>query len=408
MTDRVFADRAFDRENLVARNRQLAEAFHQAPVEHRVRDRLLQAVAMFPFTPLNFGWNRVLFIKPDHLGDMLLATPALRALRAAKPYIEIHVLAGSWSADILANIPEVDQVLTINFPGFNRSQTRRNLLSPYAQLVRVSRQLRRIGYGSAVIMRPDHWWGAMLAHLAGINERIGYNLPNIGQFLTMQIDHHHEHVIHQSMRLIEHWTGHIPDEEIVYRYDIYEEDQAYVDGYLEESGIAPEQPIICIHPGAGTWVKRWQEEKWAQVADTLIDQLDAEVVFTGSEQEGTIVEQIRAHMEHRSYTTVGDMRIDQLAALYARARVVIGPDSGPMHLASAVGTPTVTLFGPADPVEFAPWGDRNKHFVITTPIGCRPCRVLDWGDDDALNHPCVTEITIGQVLDAARRAAQAD
>jgi ADP-heptose:LPS heptosyltransferase len=103
---------------------------------------------------------------------------------------------------------------------------------------------------------------------------------------------------------------------------------------------------------------------------------------------------------------VGDTRVGQLAALFARARVVLGPDSGPLHLAAAVGAPTVTLFGPADPAEFGPWGSRQKHFVLTSDIGCRPCRVLDWGDDDPAFHPCVRDINAAQVLDAARRAAQ--
>ena len=91
-----------------------------------------------------------------------------------------------------------------------------------------------------------------------------------------------------------------------------------------------------------------------------------------------------------------------------RAKVVLGPDSGPMHLAAAVGTPTVALFGPADPLEFAPWGSKDKHIVLTSPIGCRPCRVLDWGDDMAKYHPCVNDITIGQVLEAARTVFNTD
>lgn len=103
---------------------------------------------------------------------------------------------------------------------------------------------------------------------------------------------------------------------------------------------------------------------------------------------------------------VGDTRVGQLAALFSRARVVLGPDSGPLHLAAAVGAPTVALFGPADPVEFRPWGQSDKHYVLTSDIGCRPCRVLDWGDDDPANHPCVQDITLARVLDAARRAAK--
>jgi ADP-heptose:LPS heptosyltransferase len=76
-----------------------------------------------------------------------------------------------------------------------------------------------------------------------------------------------------------------------------------------------------------------------------------------------------------------------------------------MHLAAAVDAPTVTLFGPADPVEFAPWGSPKRHIVLTTDIGCRPCGVLDWSMDDPEDHPCVREIMIGDVLTAAREVS---
>ena len=97
-----------------------------------------------------------------------------------------------------------------------------------------------------------------------------------------------------------------------------------------------------------------------------------------------------------------------LISVISRSLVVLGSDSGPMHLAAAVGTPTVTLFGPADPIEFAPWGHRRNHAILTSPIGCQPCRILDWHDDNLEYHPCVRDITIGQVLDESRRVIQAE
>ncbi len=132
------------------------------------------------------------------------------------------------------------------------------------------------------------------------------------------------------------------------------------------------------------------------------------IVFTGSDQELPMISSIVAQMRHTPTLLVGDANIGQLAALYARSLVVIGPDSGPLHLAAAVGTPTVTLFGPADPIEFGPWGPPERHLVLASNIGCRPCRVLDWGSDPASNHPCMRDISIGQVLECARRLIQRD
>lgn len=396
-----------DRETLIRRNIQMTEAFHQPPVRHQLRKILTQEISRFPFSPLTKGWNRVLFIRPDHLGDMLLATPAIRALKESSPYTEIHVLAGPWSAGILANIPEIDQVLTVEFPGFRRLHQTGNVLAPYFQLIRVARQLRQIGYGHAIIMRPDHWWGAMLAHIAGISERIGYATENVEPFLTHASPLTHEHAIRQNLRLVEGWTGSLPDEEIPYHIDVYDKEQIEISNILRQCGIVEGQPYFCIHPGSGTWAKRWENKHWSEVADTLIEQIDAAVVFTGGDSERAMVANIQNSMKHKSCTTAGELNIQQLAALYSKANVVLGPDSGPLHLAAATGSPTVALFGPADPLEFAPWGPKDLHIVLTSTIACRPCRVLDWGDDLPDYHPCVREITIGQVLEAARRVVHA-
>lgn len=393
------------RDALANRNRLLANAFHALPLKHRLRRAALFDIARLPLPASRFtSMNRLLLIRPDHLGDVLLTTPAIRALRAARPYMEIHALVGPWSADVLSNYPELDFVLTLPFPGFSR-EPKSDWRSPYEMAIRSAAQLRRIGYGSAVILRPDHWWGALVAKLAGIPLRIGYDLPDVAPLLTQKLPHEHRHVVTQSLRLVEHWTGEVSPDDAPYTFAVIDSDRAYIRSYLAEWDIMPEQPIIAIHPGSGTWVKHWDEQKWASVADILSGQLDAIVVFTGGDHEMALVQRIVEMMRERACVMVGDTRVGQLAALFERAKVVLGPDSGPLHLAVAVGAPTVTLFGPADPAEFGPWGNPPKHFVLTSDIACRPCRVLDWGMDDPKNHPCVREITVARVLDAARRSA---
>lgn len=395
-----------NREALVSRNRRMTDAYHRLPLKHQVRRGLLRLVAGLPILPIKAeGVNRILLIRPDHLGDVLLTTPAIHALRAALPDTEIHALVGPWSANVLASYPEIDLVLTLPFPGFSRRHPKDNWRSPYRIAWDSARHLRHIGYQSAIIFRPDHWWGALLAHLAGIPERVGYDLKDTAPFLTHKQPHQHDHVVVQSLRLVEQWTGKVKPQQAVYRFPVSEVDKAYIDGYLQTWGIQPQSRLVCIHPGSGTWVKHWQEDKWALVADTLSDQLNATVIFSGGDHELHLVRRIVSYMKNPYCIIAGETHVGQLAALFARAQVVLGPDSGPLHLAAAVGAPTVTLYGPADPVEFGPWGQPDKHFVVTSGIGCRPCRIIDWGGDDPENHPCVREITIAKVLDAARRAA---
>src|SRR5574342_92943 len=171
-----------DRDALVLRNRSMAQAFHKPSLKHQVRRLILRLASTAPIPKSKTSFSeRILLIRPDHLGDVLLTMPAIQALRVSRPDVEIHALVGHWSADVIAAYPEVDLVLTLPFPGFSRSP-KANWYSPYELLIASARHLRYIGYTSAVILRPDHWWGAMLTKWAGIPERIGYDLPDVAPF----------------------------------------------------------------------------------------------------------------------------------------------------------------------------------------------------------------------------------
>ncbi len=397
-----------EREALVLRNRAIAEAFHSTPFRHHVRRALLTMLARVPLLPIKRPErSRILLIRPDHLGDLLLSTPAIRALKQARPDTELHALVGPWSAPILADFPEVDVVLTLPFPAFLRSSDDDNSArAPYTLALNASRWLRRIGYDSAVILRPDHWWGALVAHLAGIRHIVGYDTPDTWPFLTERHPTTPEtHAVRQSLRLVEHWTGSLSDSKISLRFPVNDAAREDLDSLLNDHRILPGSRLICIHPGAGSLVKRWETTKWAQVADILSAQLDARVIITGSQSELGMAQAVADAAESDVCVLAGETDIAQLAALFECAVVVLGPDSGPMHIAAAVDTPSVTLFGPARLSEFAPWGKPERHRVLTGDIGCLGCGILDWRGDPLENHPCVREISVARVLEAARIAA---
>lgn len=390
-----------DRETLAARNIALSEAFRKPPLKHLVRRRLLSVVARIRFMPMRPS-RRVLLIRPDHVGDILLTLPAIRALKAARPDLELHALVGPWAAPVLENVKELNRVLTLPFPGFGRSEEE-HTHSPYVQAIRTSRMLRKIGYDSAVILRPDHWWGAMLAHLAGIRRRIGFDLPDVAPFLNERIPFQNAHAVVNGLQLVESWTGPVRAETLGLNFSFSRLDDDDASELLHRHGLPPDARIVCIHPGSGTWTKQWTDERWARVGDLLCEQLDATIVLTGREHELTMTRHIAELMTAHAVVAAGDTSLGALAALFARALVVLGPDSGPIHLASAVNTPTVALFGPARVYEFGTWGPPDRHAVLTSDIACLGCGVLDWGSDLPEYHPCVTDITVGSVLEAARR-----
>jgi len=398
-----------DRARLAQRNRQLAAFQHRLTWREKFRRALLQAYASLP-SPLLQKPKRgtILLIRPDHLGDVLLTTPAIQALRQSSRLpkdAQLVGLVGPWSAEALAAYPELDLVLTLPFPGFTR-KPKESYLAPYMQAFRWARKVRQLRAEAAIILRPDHWWGAMLAYLAGVPRRVGYDLPDARPFLTHALPHQHDHTVIQSLRLVEWWTGPINRRNVRLSFPVADADRQYINTLLAASGVPALRPIVIIHPGAGTPLKRWLPEHWAQVADRLADRLDATVVFTGSDREHTQIWQIMNKMRHRGLSLAGDTNVLQLAALFARAAVALGPDSGPLHLAVASGTPTVHLFGPADPAEFGPFGDPSRQIVLTSDIGCRPCRIIDWPGDDPANHPCIRDIKPQQVIEAALQAAQ--
>ncbi|MGA9351695.1 MAG: glycosyltransferase family 9 protein, partial [Anaerolineae bacterium] len=159
--------------------------------------------------------------------------------------------------------------------------------------------------------------------------------------------------------------------------------------------------LICIHPGVGAPVKLWENAAWAQVADALAQRYGAKVILTGSVEESPLCRAVAEQMTARPIVAAGETSLGGLAAIMARCQLVLGVDSGPLHLAVAMGTPTVHLFGPVDSRAFGPWGDPAHHIVVTSEMDCIPCNRLDYAPAELDQHPCVRNITVEQVLEAA-------
>jgi heptosyltransferase-2/heptosyltransferase-3 len=387
----------------VERNRQLAAFQHRLSWREQLRRELLWLALYVPTFPARAQKGTFLLIRPDHLGDMLLTMPALQALRRAQPKATLFGLAGAWSAPVMAAYPDIDTVLTVPFPGFTRRNKKGWLIMPYVHAWRWAHQIRSLRIETAIVLRPDHWWGGLLAKLAGIPQRVGFDHPDLRPFLThpVPIREPREHVVLQSARLVERWTGSLTPANLRLTFPIDAADREYIDGLLRTAEVGLDRPLVVIHPGAGTPIKRWLPEHWAVVADRLAEHLNAVVIFTGSDQESADINRVRERLRSTSVSLAGDTNVAQLAALYARAVLVLGPDSGPLHLAVAAGAPTLHLFGPADPALFGPWGDPQRQVAINTGIRCQPCNILAWMGDNPDFHPCVRDITPRQVLDAA-------
>lgn len=357
--------------------------------------------------------TRILVIKPDHLGDLLLATAALRRLRQQQPQAHITALVGPWSAMILARNPDIDALVTLPFPGFERrpqeqpaahafSQRIFALLRPYLELLRYAALVRAGHFDTALLLRDDHWWGAALALLAGIPRRVGYAVPETRPFLTTVLPWNPStHVTEQALALVNSLDTRSPPATLPQlRFEPAPDDHAWAANWCATQGITPAHRLIILHPGTGGAAKLWLPERWATVADALAARQEVRLLLTGGSGEAALVEAVAAQMQHPAMMLVGATSVGQLAALLRRAALVLGVDSGPLHLAVSQGTPSLHLFGPSDAGRFGPWGDPTRHVVLRVGLWCSPCGVFTACPRHTTPPECMEQISVAEVLRA--------
>jgi lipopolysaccharide heptosyltransferase II len=341
----------------------------------------------------------VLLMRPDHLGDLLFLTPALRSLRLALPDARLALLAGPWGVEAVRGNRDLDEVYLCSFPGFERGP-KMGALAPYRLLYTTAAELRAGGYDTAVVLRYDHWWGAWLAATAGIPRRVGYAWPETQPFLTdTQPYVPGRHEVKQNAGLLAALAP-MPEPGALgpLRYTLAPADQAWVASWLGTHRIEPGRPLIAMHPGAGASVKQWPAAAWAAVGDGLARDAAAQILLTGGPGEQALTRSVTEHMTCAPHDLAGQTTLGQLAALQARCTLVLGSDSGPLHLAVAAGAPTIHLYGPVSAGTFGPWGDPDRQRVITSPWACVPCNRLDWSTRAQAYHACLAAITPERVL----------
>jgi lipopolysaccharide heptosyltransferase II len=361
--------------------------------------------------------SRVWIVRPDHLGDFLLATPALdRWQRAACGELQSTLSVGPWCAELARHAPEVGRLDVFPYPGFTR-KTGGRWWAPYVSLVRQARRLRRQRYDLAVILRFDHWWAGLLAYLAGIPRRVGYDTDPLRLFLTERVPY--TGIVHEAERnltLVNHalaLAGCAPSEDAdefpSLVYHIRDEDRHAIANLLAGRDVGEHMPLVVIHPGAGAAVKEWPAERFAAVADALIRERGVCVALTGAPADLGTAWRVAASMQEDAHVLAGQTSTGQLAALLERSALVIGSDSGPLHLAVAAGAPSLHLYGPVDPAAFGPWSDTpERHAVLMADCPCAPCNHLDFSPAELSAHRCMDTISVEQVLDAAKAMLAAE
>jgi ADP-heptose:LPS heptosyltransferase len=335
---------------------------------------------------------KVVVMRALRLGDLICATPALRSLRASLPQAHITLIGLPLAREFVRRCPMLDEF--VEFPGYpgiadqdiDPSRTLAFLHNMQAEHFDLAIQL----HGSGVFSNP-------FTLLLGARSTVGFTrLYETDLGLDFSIPYPSQgREIHRLLSLMQALgapdTGDLPE------LSILAEDRAELQAHpVLGTMLTEERPLIGIHPGAKVATRRWPPERFAAVADRLIETNGASVILTGGKNEWTMCEQMRLLMHHAALNTAGQTSLGMLAALIERLQLLISNDSGPAHIASALGTRSITIFGAANVEDWAAI-DTTRHRSLSIPVSCRPCYLTEC----PIGYQCLRGISVNDVIQAA-------
>jgi heptosyltransferase-3 len=342
------------------------------------------------------SYNRILIIQLKHLGDILLTTPVISALKAAWPEAEVSALVPRGMEAMLSEHPRLTEIITMD----RRDRSLWRFLAFAAGL--------RRRHFDLVLEFSGGDRGAFYTWLTRARTRVSFNHPRrpgwqryfaftkLAPPPPLQ-----DHTVEKNLALVRALGVDPRHQGLEFFWNARTEQE--VQDLLRRHGLAPKS-FILLHPPARWLFKCWTVAGYAQVIDALQNDYKLPVVLTAAPvaQEMHIMEDIASQLQSNPVNLAGRLDLKALGALIAKARLFVGVDSAPMHLAAAVGTPTVVLFGPSGPYNWRPWGE--GHVVLTKDFDCRPCG-RDGCDGSKISR-CLTAITPREVLAAVDRQLQ--
>jgi heptosyltransferase-2 len=338
----------------------------------------------------------ILLVQLDHLGDAVLTTGLLAALRARYPQARIEVLAAPWNREVFAACAEVQRVFVCHR---NRFASNAHYGWPVA-LVYWAWRLRRRHYDLGIDVRGEFPHAALL-WLAGVRRRIGWAAGGGGFLLTDSAEHdptRHEAASRAAILDLlnpepESSVGILPP-----RFVPSAAARSMASLLLAELDPLGSGPLVVLHVSAGTQAKRWPVGHWQELLGRLVlERGDLRMVLIGGPLDMERARQITGGLDWPNLANwTGRLSIAELAAVAERAAVVVGADSGPAHLAAAVNTPVVVLFsGTNDARVWKPVGPEVT--VLRQPVNCSPCHCRDCPLAD---HPCMQGLKPERVAQA--------
>ncbi|MFD2756076.1 lipopolysaccharide heptosyltransferase II [Comamonas terrae] len=341
--------------------------------------------------------KNILAVRLDSMGDVLMTSPALAAVRHSAPDMRLTLLTSGAGAEVASMIDAVDETLVYAAPWVGPASAAGSARSD----LNLMAELAARRFDAAIIFTvctQSALPAALLCRLAGIPLRLAHSRENPYALLTNWAPEQDtciataRHEVQRQLDLVHHVGYETADEHLRLRYD--GNDVQQMQQALAAAGGSPDRPYIVIHPGASAASRRYPADRYGVVAQALQAHGDYQVVFTGSDEEAELVAQAASRMERPPINLAGRLSLGGLAALIAGARALLCNNTGPAHLAAALGTPVAVLYALTNP-QHTPW--RVPSRVLSHDVPCRNCLKSKCPQ---IHHDCLERIAPETVLDA--------
>jgi ADP-heptose:LPS heptosyltransferase len=350
--------------------------------------------------------QRILLLRLERIGDLLMALPAIRDVRSLAPSAEIDLVVGSWNAALARAIPSVTRVMTLDARWLARDAGGLGMPA----LINEARRWRSQRYDLAINFEPDVRSNLLLA-FSGAMWTVGWTSGGGGAVLDRSIDFDPgAHTIVNARRLVRTAFDRTPADSARPLITIPDSAVRAANDRLGASGLRP-GPRIGMHVSGGRAIKQWDVSRFAEVAARLIDDCHATVVLTGSPADRPLINKVKSALMPRHVVDAsGDVDLVELAAMLQQLDLLVTGDTGPMHVAYTVGTPVVAVFGPSAPQRYGPLGPfdgaqgRPANRIIRVDLPCSPCNRIRQPPSRCIGHTpdCLTGVSVDAVFDAAR------
>ncbi|MDP2928048.1 MAG: lipopolysaccharide heptosyltransferase II [Candidatus Omnitrophota bacterium] len=335
-------------------------------------------------------YHRILIVRTDRLGDVLLSTPVIKALRQKFPQGYISMMVSPYTKDVLDGNPALDEIIAFDKDAKDKC---------WLATLKFAGLLRKKKFDLAIVLHPTTRMH-LLTFLAGIPKRLGYD-RKFGFLLTDRIKHTKQygqkHESEYALDLIR-YLGIQPQDKTLFM-PIKQESEKWVDVLFSQAGIRDSDKLLVIHPTASCHSRIWPGERFAEVADKLAQKYGFKVVIISGPKDMQKAQEVIKNMRIKALNLAGKTSISQLASLLRRCQLFISTDSGPMHMASALGVPVITIFGRSQaglsPQRWGPLGEKNR--ILHKTVGCTICLAHNCQKDFA----CLKATSVEDVLRAA-------